>query len=112
MRDEVGWPGIQEDQPELLKTIVDTALIGSSADERRWTERKWMIKTLDELHEKLTHLGFNLSLSGTYLRLIPRNSSTSEGKRYIMTVAFKLSRAETIHHKQHPDGKFYVARMR
>ena len=84
-------PRIEKDHPELLKANVDIAVIGSSADKRRRTEKIRTIKTVDELHEELTNLGFDLSRSGTYLRRIPQNSSTSEGKRHIVTVPVKLS---------------------
>jgi len=57
-------------------------------------------------------MGYHLSRSATYLRLIPRDSRTSEGKRCVVTVPVKLFCADTNHHKDHPDGKFSVASIR
>jgi len=57
-------------------------------------------------------MGYHLSRSATYLRLIPRDSRTSDGKRHLVTEPVKLCRANTNHHKDHPDGKFCVASIR
>jgi hypothetical protein len=54
-------------------------------------------------------MGFNLSRSGVYLRLIPRNWATIEGKRHISTVNVKLKRCVNQEHRQHPDTKFAKA---
>lgn len=96
MRNKTGRPRLEEDQPKLLKTIVDIVIIGSSADERRRIEKIRFVKTVDELHEELSNLGSKLSRSVAYLRLLPRDSRTTEGKRHVVTVPVKLSRADKV----------------
>lgn len=107
-----GRPRLEIDQSELHKVIIDIALFGSSADDRRRTETINSCKTLDDLHDALLKLGFSLSRSATYNRLIPRNLQTLEGKRHIATVPVKLRRAQTDHHKTHPDMHFCTASVR
>ena len=54
-------------------------------------------------------MGYTISRSGVYLRLLPKRSTTNEGKRHIVTVPVKLSRPEADQHAKHPDGKFCTA---
>lgn len=44
-----------------------------------------------------------------YLRLIPRMSSSTEGKRHVKTVPVKLAKAQNDAHKSHPDDHFAAA---
>ncbi|CAH2100804.1 unnamed protein product [Euphydryas editha] len=106
LRDSVGRPNLESNQPSLLKTIADIAFFGSAADDRRRTESIRSVKTLDELTQELRKIGFDISRSGTYLRLIPRKSNSAEGRRHVSTVPVKLIRAQTDHHKSHLDSKF------
>lgn len=106
LRDSVGRPSLENDQPLLLKTIVDIALFGSAADDRRRTESIRSVKTLDDLTQELHKIGFDISRSGTYLRLLPRKSNSTEGRRHVSTVPVKLTRAQTDHHKNHLDSHF------
>lgn len=112
VRSAPGRPRLEEQQPELLKAIVDLAMFGASAEERRRSEIVRSCRTLTDLHDKLKEHGFKISKSGTYLRLLPRNYSTLEGKRHVATVPVKLSRPEADHHKAHPDQHFCVATIR
>jgi len=109
IRNSRGRPCAEEDQPELLKAIVDIATYGSAADDRRRTESIRSVKTLDELTAALRSKGFAISRSGVYLHLLPRRSDTIEGKRHVHTVPVKLARAQTDSHKDHIDGKFAKA---
>ena len=93
VRDILGRPNLEKDQPLLLKTIVGIAKYGSAADARRRTETIRSVKTLDQLTEELKKVGFNISRNGTYLRLLPKNSNTIEGRRHVTTVPVKLTRA-------------------
>ncbi|KAG5893766.1 hypothetical protein JTB14_005433 [Gonioctena quinquepunctata] len=106
LRDSVGRPSLENDQPSLLKTIADIALFGSAADDRRRTESIRSVKTLDELTQELRKIGFDISRGGTYLRLIPRKSNSAEGRRHVSTVPVKLIRAQNDHHKSHLDSNF------
>ena len=84
-----GKPRIEDKQPDLLKTIVDLVTCGSAADGRRRTDVLRSCRRLDDLHEQLKNLGYSLSRSATYLRLIPRRFNTEEGKRHVKTVPVK-----------------------
>ena len=50
------------------------------------------LASLDELTKQLNDDGFNIHSGGVYLRLIPRRSSSLEGKRHVTTVPIKLIR--------------------
>lgn len=103
---------METDQPELLKAIVNIAKVGAAADERRRTDKIRTCKTLDDLQEELEKIGFKLSRSATYLRLLPRNDRSNEGKRHVVTVPVKLCRAQASEHKTHMDGKFCTETVR
>ncbi|KAG5893520.1 hypothetical protein JTB14_017230 [Gonioctena quinquepunctata] len=102
----LGRPSLENDQPSLLKTIADIALFGSAADDRRRTESIRSVKTLDELTQELRKIGFDISRGGTYLRLIPRQSNSAEGRTHVSTVPVELIRAQNDHHKSHLDSNF------
>lgn len=112
LREEQGRPPLDIDQPELLKTIIEIAMFGGAADNRRRTELVRSCKTLKDLHTELQSQGFSISKSGTYLRLLPRKSHTLEGKRHVNTVPVKLCRAQADARKEHLDGKFCIASIR
>lgn len=44
-----------------------------------------------------------------FLRLLPNNSRTAEGKRHVTTVPVKLARSTNDLHKEHSDAKFCKA---
>ncbi|KAL4705431.1 hypothetical protein ACJJTC_002189 [Scirpophaga incertulas] len=69
-------------------------------------------RTLDDLHQALLKEGFELSRSATYLRLLPRDSRTNEGKKHVKTAPVKLVRATTDLHKSHVDQHFCTATIR
>lgn len=56
--------------------------------------------------QNLRKIGFEISRSGTYLRLIPRKYNSAEGQRHVSTVPVKLTRPQTDHHKSHMDSNF------
>lgn len=107
-----GRPTLEEDQPELIRAITQIAMFGSQADERRRSQMIRTCRTLDDLHSALKEAGFTLPRSATYLRLLPRNSQTLEGKRHVKTAPVKLVRATTDLHKSHPDQHFCTASIR
>lgn len=90
LRDEPGRPTFKEND-KLMETIVDLVLLKTAADSRRRTEMLRAYRTLDDLHEAVTEKGFNISRSGLYIRLLPRNSTTLEGKRHVPTVPVSSS---------------------
>lgn len=66
-RQKTGRPSLQEDQPQLLQTIIDIVSASAAADDRRRTETLTSCKTLDDLHVALQDHGFSISRAGTYL---------------------------------------------
>lgn len=103
---KVGRPALESDQPELLRVICELAKQGASADGRRRCEILNACKTLDDLHEELKNLGFQLSRTATYLRLLPRNFSTIEGKRHHTTVPVRLCKPQFNKSSSHVDSEF------
>lgn len=112
VREKVGKPPLETDQPELLKTIDDLAMFGSAADDRRRDEKICSVKTLSQLQDELQKEGFTLSRSALYLRLLPKNSRTNERKRHISTVPVKLVRAQNDARVKHIDTYFAQTTIR
>ena len=83
-RKTTGRPRKEVDQPELLSAIVRVMEASSTAEDRRRCEHLRSVKTLDDLHSELKQLGFDLSRSAAYLRLLPRRADSREGKRPIL----------------------------
>lgn len=109
-RESVGRPPCVGN--EILQVIIDLSMPGSSADERRRTEVVRSCRSLDDLQGALQRRGYEISRSGTYLRLLPHRSDTREGKRHEKCVPVKLISARTDCHKSHPDSKFCTASIR
>ena len=105
-RDAPGRPRLEETEPGLLEAIKKLATSGGAADNRRRSELIRSVKTLDDLKSALENEGYKLSKSAAYLRLIPRRSDSIEGKRHVVTVPVKLSKADTTAHKSHIDSRF------
>ena len=95
-----------------MQAILDIAFYGSAAHEKRQSDVYRSIKTLDELTKQLNEDGFNIHRSGVYLRLIPKHSSSLEGKRHVTTVPVKLIRAQNDSHAKHVDQKFCVSTIK
>ena len=87
-------PRIECDQPDILKTILEIATIGSACGDRRREDIFRTVKTLDDLHKAISDLGFTISRSGLYLKLLPRDCRTTEGKRHVNTVPVRLVRPQ------------------
>jgi hypothetical protein len=64
------------------------------------------ILTLDDLTAQLIRDGFDVTRSSVYLRLKPKLSNSTEGKRHVKTVPVQLIRAQNDLHKSHPDQSF------
>lgn len=103
----VGRPRLETNSNSgLLEAISDIALHSGSANDKRRSEAVRSCKTLDDLLSELKLLGYTLSRSALYLRLIPRRSTTIQGKRHVTTVPVKLCRAQADLHKDHQDQHF------
>lgn len=107
-----GRPRLEEEQSELLETICDLAMFDAFAEERRRWEIVRTVHALLEVTDKLTELGFNISRSATYIRLLSRRADTRQAKRQVVTVPMKLSRPEANHHKARQDQYFSMASIR
>lgn len=79
-REKVGRPRHEEEQPELLKAIINIATHGSSSQSRRNDESLQYVRTL-----------------------------SNEGKRHVSTVPVRLISAENDKHANHPDRQFCKA---
>lgn len=111
-KNESGRPRIEEDQPEFLRVVAEIATFGASADPRRRTVDVRSCKTLRSMYENLLEMGFTCCQTTAYYRLVPRNRTSIESKRHVVTVPVKLCRAQTDLHKEHPDQQFCVASIR
>jgi len=105
-RKSVGRPRLEEDQPELLNTIMDIVQMNSSADARRRSEILRSCTTLDDLWKELQNRGFKISRSPTYFRLHPRRGDSKEGLRRVQTVPVKLLRPENSLRKENADRMY------
>lgn len=56
--------------------------------------------------DELKKLAFEIYRSALYLRLLPRNSKSHEGKRHVKTVPVKLCRSLANQHRNHQDTDF------
>ena len=106
LRAGVGRPRIECDQPDIMRTILEIATVGAACGDRRRDDLYRTVKTLDDLHKAVSDLGFTVSRSGLYLKLLPRDGKTTEGKRHINTVPVKLIRPQNDLRKKHPDRMF------
>ncbi|XP_062535085.1 uncharacterized protein LOC134204280 [Armigeres subalbatus] len=102
----------KDDEAEIMDAIIDIAQYGSSAQERRRFEQLRTVKTLDDLVERLKELGYNMSRTYVYYRLMPKRSITIEGKRHVNTVPVRLIRATNDHHKFHQDTRFCASTIK
>ncbi|CAF1447480.1 unnamed protein product [Rotaria magnacalcarata] len=96
----------QRAQSALLSVIVEIASRGAAADSTRNSNLISPCMALDDLSERLKLRGFVLSRSTTYLRLLPRLSNSTEGKRHVQTVPARLIKASNDEHKSHDDQYF------
>lgn len=86
--------------------MIDIAIHSSACHDKRREDIYRSVKTLDELRKALDDAGFKISRSAAYLRLLPRRSDSSEGKRHVTTVPVRLARAQNDLHAQHTDTAF------
>lgn len=95
-----------------MNVISEIAIHGSGADARRRSELVRSCRTLDDLNLELNKIGYNISRSATYLRLMPRRANSKQGMKHVKTVPVKLIRAQTSEHKAHIDTEFATASIR
>ncbi|CAF4344729.1 unnamed protein product, partial [Rotaria magnacalcarata] len=104
---ERGQPSVEGcGQSSLQDVIIEIASRGAAADPSRSSNLIAPCMNLDGLVEHLKLRGFILSRSTTYLRLLPRRSNSTEGKRHVRTVPVRLKRSSNDEHKKHVDQYF------
>ena len=100
----------EEEKEEYNKSLIEAmcriAISGSAAHERRRTEVIRSVKTLDQLKNALSREGYEITRSALYLRVMPRNRNTREGKRHVTTAPVRLISAKNSAHNTHEDSKF------
>ena len=78
------------------------------------TDEEWnayAVTTLNDLLSELKNIGFLISRSATYLRLLPGRGNTSEGYQHVQTVPVKLIRPENNLPKKNKDRMFAKSYM-
>ncbi|KAJ8666270.1 hypothetical protein QAD02_007932 [Eretmocerus hayati] len=108
----VGRPRIEETQLGILDCLKEFALHGAGAHDRRRSDIIRPVSSVSELHELLLTMGYQISRSAMYTRVLPRNSHTNEGKRHVKTVPIKFTKAQNNSTKWHPDAHFCTASIR
>ena len=105
-RESPGNPRIECDQPEILEEILKIAEVGSACSDRRRDNTVRTVRTLDQLKTELNNLGFQVSRSGIYLKLLPRDAKSIEGRRHVSTVPVRLIKPQNNLRKGHKDRIF------
>lgn len=109
IRENPGRPRLEDNQEGLLDVIREIALHGASAADKRRSAILRSCRTLDDLHVRLQEMGYEISRTSTYRRLMPRNYLTAEGKRHERALPVRLCRAQADLHKDHQDQHFCKA---
>ena len=105
-------PPTKVDNMELISAFAKIVITGFAAHELRRSEVIRTVKTLDQLTAALRSEGFDLRRSSIYLRLIPRNDFSIEGKRHVNTAPVKLLHSENSKHSSHVGAMFARSAIR
>ena len=106
MRETIGRPPIETDQPGLLEAICDIVQGSSAADDKRRSEILRTTRTLSDLVGKLSDIGYILSRTTAYYRLMPSSVKTRDGRRHVRIVPVRLLRPERNLRKKNKDRMF------
>ena len=106
IRDGVGRPRVEVDQPGMLDDILKIATIGAACGDRRRDDIFRTVKTLDDLKKAIDDLGYTVSRQSLYLRLLPRDANSLHGQKHVKTVNVRLVRPSNDLRKKHPDRIF------
>lgn len=109
---KVGRPRIEDKQPGLKEALINVAIHGSAVHDKRQTTGIRSCKTLTDLQKALTDMGFEITRSTVYLRLMARTYLSLEGRRHVDAVPVRLCRAQNDIHNSHPDSQFCVTSIR
>ena len=100
-RDMPGRPPLEEEYPNLHRDILEIATIGAATSDKRREDLFRSVKTLSDCHQAIKDLGYKISRSALYDRLLPRSAISAEAKRHV-----RLVRPENNLRKKHPDRLF------
>ena len=64
------------------------------------------VKTLDDLTNAVHSLGYIVSRSALYLRLLPCSQTSIQGRKHVSTLPVKLVRPQNDLRRKHPDRMF------
>ncbi|CAH1107934.1 unnamed protein product [Psylliodes chrysocephalus] len=103
---------VEENQCGIFEIIKDITVFGAAADKRRRTKFIRCCKRLDDLQAEFCKQRYSISRSGLYLRLLPRQVNTEEGKRHVVTVPVKLCKPDSTLHLKLKDKTFCIATIR
>ena len=106
LRETVGRPRLEVDQPGILEDLLRIATIGSACSDKRRDDLFRTVKTTDDLQKAITDLGYKVSRSAVYVRLLPRDQTTKEGKRHVKTIPVKLVKPDNNLRTKHKDRMF------
>ena len=105
-----GRPSLELTHPGLLDAIIQIAIAGAGADERRRSNILTSWESLDGLLAGMKKLGFeDISRQSLYHRLVPRRADSVYGKRHVKTVPVKLAKAKNTTRNRHEDANFTFA---
>lgn len=106
LQDVPGRPRVESDNPGILETLLEIATVGAACGDRRREDMFRTVKTLDDLTKAIHSLGYMVSRSALYLRLMPRCQTSREGRLHVKTLPVKLIRPQNDLRKKHPDRIF------
>ena len=104
-----GRPRLTAEQNGLLEAIVAVATADNNkfaADPRRRSEEIRSYMTLDHLVSELQARGFQIKRSAVHLKLLPKRSSSIEGKRHIETVPVRICKPPNDLYDRHQNADF------
>ena len=107
-----GRPNVELYAPGLGAVLQDIVNTSCNTNSRRRDKIIYSVRTLDDLHRELRKRGWYLSRSATYLRILPRNPSTNEGKKHIHTIPVRIFKPQEDEHKEHISTRFCRAEDR
>ena len=106
IQETAGRPNVEKYAPGLHAIIQDIVNAGCCADPRRRSEIIHCVNTTDELKSELDKRGYHLSRSATYLRFMPKDPTTNQGKKHVHTVPVRIFKPQNDEHKSHPSTRF------
>ena len=113
VRPASGRPPLEESGLSRLPLVIlKIAGKESAADPRRRSEVLSIPRTLNDLKDELEKEGIIVKRSTLYTRLVPRRSTSAEGKRHNRCVPVQLRRAQFDGRHEHVSARFCFSTVR